>query len=97
MSSRPEVLRFLRDQVGDRRLSYETSLQVVQDRDDVDMLDILEALEMEFSIELPGEMLMDVDTLSDLCDLVIEAEREATEPPPPGDTMGGGAWQQPRG
>lgn len=77
MSSKQEVLRFLRDQTGDRKLSYDATMETLQDRDDIEMLEIIDGLETEFGIELPGEMLVDLDSVGDLCELVVEMQHES--------------------
>jgi acyl carrier protein len=80
MASKQEVLRSLREQTGDRKLTYDTRIEVLQDRDDLDMLEVRDGLETEFGIELADEMLVDLDTVGDLCELVVQAHAELGEP-----------------
>lgn len=72
--NRQEVLRFIREQAGDRKLTFDSSLETLDENEEVDLVSLIDSLETEFGIELPGEVLVELDTVGELCDMVLEAE-----------------------
>jgi acyl carrier protein len=77
MSSKQEVLRYLRESAGDMAISFDTTLRDVTAALDMDLEHLVDELEVEFGVELPDEVLPDVDTVADLAQTVVEAQRAA--------------------
>lgn len=76
MSPKQEALRVIRDQVGDRAVSFNTTITALSEEYETDMLDLVEALESEFGVELSEEFLVDVETVGELCQVVARAAKE---------------------
>lgn len=76
MNPKQEALRAIRDQVGDRTVSFNTTVTELSEDFDTDLLDLVEALESEFGVELSEELLVDVETMGELCQIVAEAAKE---------------------
>lgn len=76
MSPKQEALRVIRDQLGDRSVSFNTTLTQLSEEFDTDILDLVESLETEFNVELSEELLVEVDTIGELCQIVAKALRE---------------------
>lgn len=75
MSSKQEILRYLRDQAGDLAIGYDTDLEEITSAMETDMEHLVDDLEAEFGIELPDDVLPDVETVADLINAVRDALR----------------------
>lgn len=76
MSPKQEALKAIRDQIGDRSISFNTTVTALSEEYDTDMLDLVETLEQEFGVELSEELLVDVETVGELCAMVAKASKE---------------------
>jgi len=74
MNVRHEALRFIREQVGDRGIGYTTSLTALAEEYDTSMESLVETLEAEFGVELSEELLVDVETVGELCSLIARGD-----------------------
>ncbi|MBP2017536.1 hypothetical protein J2Z79_000919 [Symbiobacterium terraclitae] len=74
MNLRHEALRFIREQVGDGGIGYATSLTALEEEYDTSMESLVETLEAEFGVELSDELLVDVETVGELCNLIARAD-----------------------
>lgn len=66
----------IREQVGDRTLSFNTTITELSEEYDTDILDLVDALENEFGVELSEELLVEVETIGELCQVVARATRD---------------------
>ncbi|MGE5674785.1 MAG: phosphopantetheine-binding protein [Mycobacterium leprae] len=66
----------IRDTVGDRSIGFNTTLTELSEEYETDMLDLVDALENEFGVELSEELLVDVETIGELCSVVAQAAKE---------------------
>lgn len=76
MSPKQEALKVIRDQIGDRSITFNTTLTALSEEFDTDMLELVDSLENEFSVELSEELLVDVETVGELCQVVAHAAKE---------------------
>lgn len=76
MNLRQEALKSIRDQVGDRSISFNTTVTELSEEFDTDMLDLVDALESEFGVELSDELLVDVETVGELCQVLARASKD---------------------
>lgn len=74
MDLRHEALKLIREQVGDRTIGHSTTLTALAEEYETSMEALVEALESEFGVELSEELLIDVETVGELCSLVARAE-----------------------
>lgn len=70
MNLKQEALKVIRDQIGDRTVSYNTTLTALSEEYDTDMESLVDMLQNEFGVELSEELLVDVETVGELCGLV---------------------------
>ncbi|MDB4896380.1 MAG: hypothetical protein JWN15_2642 [Firmicutes bacterium] len=76
MSARQEALKAIRDQIGDRSISYNTTITALSEEYETDMLDLVDTLETEFGVELFEELLDEVETVGELCTVVAKATKD---------------------
>lgn len=76
MSSKHDALQRIRDSVGDRSITFNTTITVLSEAFDTEMLDLVDSLESEFGVELSEELLVDVETVGELCQVVSRATKE---------------------
>lgn len=76
MNPKQDALKAIREQVGDRSVSFNTTFTELAEEFDTDILDLVDALESEFGVELSDELLVDVETIGELCSLVAQSYRE---------------------
>jgi acyl carrier protein len=76
MNLKQEALKAIRDQVGDRAISFNTTVTELSEQYETDMLDLVDTLETEFGVELSDEYLVDVETIGELCQVVARASKE---------------------
>jgi acyl carrier protein len=76
MSSKQEALKVIRDQIGDRSIGYNTPITALSEEFETDMLDLVDSLESEFGVELYEELLDEVETVGELCQVVAKATRD---------------------
>jgi len=74
MDVRHEALKLIREQVGDNTIGSSTPLAALAETHETSMEALVEALEAEFGVELSEELLVDVETVGELCSLVARAE-----------------------
>ena len=79
MNPRQEALKAIRERVGDRSVSFNTTVTELSEAFDTDMLDLVDTLEEEFGVELSEELLVDVETVGELCQMVARATRDMEE------------------
>lgn len=65
-----EALKVIRDEIGDRSVTYNTTITELSEEYETDMESLVDKLEVEFGIELSEELLIDVETVGELCGLV---------------------------
>lgn len=70
MNVKQEALKVIRDQIGDRAVSYNTTITALSEEFDTDMESLVDTLENEFGVELSEELLVEVDTVGELCQLI---------------------------
>ncbi|MFZ5817269.1 MAG: phosphopantetheine-binding protein [Bacillota bacterium] len=73
MNMKQEALRVIRDQIGDRAVSYNTTMTALAEEFDTDMESLVDMLQNEFGVELSEELLVEVETVGELCQLVARA------------------------
>lgn len=76
MNAKQEALRAIRDQLGDRKVGFNTTVTELAEDFDTEMIDLVEMLENEFGVEFSEELLMDVETIGELCQMVAQMARE---------------------
>lgn len=76
MSPKQEALKAIRDQLGDKSIGFNTTLTAISEEFDTDVLALVEGLESEFGVELSEELLVDVETVGELCSMVARASKE---------------------
>lgn len=76
MSTKQEALKTIRDQIGDRSITFHTTITALSEEFDTDMVDLVDSLENEFGVELSEELLVDVETVGELCQMVARASKE---------------------
>lgn len=73
MNLKQEALKVIRDQIGDRSVGYNTTLTALSEEYDTDMETLVDTLETELGVELSEELLVEVETVGELCTLVARA------------------------
>lgn len=73
MNLKQEALKLIRDQIGDRSVGYNTTLTALSEEFETDMESLVDTLENEFGVELSEELLIEVETVGELCTLVARA------------------------
>lgn len=73
MNLKQEALKVIRDQIGDRSVGFNTTLTALSEEFDTDMESLVDSLENEFGVELSEELLIEVETVGELCTLVARA------------------------
>jgi acyl carrier protein len=76
MNTKQEALRLIREETGDRSITFHTTITALAEDFDTDMVDLVDSLENEFGVELSEELLVDVDTVGELCQMVARASRD---------------------
>lgn len=76
MTPKQEALKAIRDQVGDRAIGFNTTFTEISEGYDMEMLELVETLENEFGVELSEELLVDIETVGELCSMVAKAAKE---------------------
>lgn len=76
MNPKQEALKAIRDQLGDRAIGFNTTFTELAEEYETDMVDLVDTLENEFGVELSEELLVDVETVGELCSMVAKAARE---------------------
>ena len=79
MSPKQEALKVIRDQLGDKSISFNTTMTEISEEFDTDMLALVESLETEFGVELSEELLVEVETVGELCQVVARAAKESED------------------
>jgi acyl carrier protein len=70
MNLKQEALKVIRDQIGDRSVGFNTTLTALSEEYDTDMETLVDTLETELGVELSEELLVEVETVGELCTLV---------------------------
>ncbi|BDG61350.1 acyl carrier protein [Caldinitratiruptor microaerophilus] len=83
MHPKQEALRFIRELAG-RRVTYDTGLMEVAEEIPGGLEVLVERIQDEFGVELPEELVLEADTVGDLCRLVAHALTTAAETGPDG-------------
>lgn len=83
MQPKQEALRFIRELAG-RRVTYDTGLMEVAEQIPGGLEVLVERIQDEFGVELPEELVLEADTVGDLCRLVAHALTAAAEMGPDG-------------
>jgi acyl carrier protein len=76
MSPKQEALKVIREQLGDKSISFNTTMTEISEEFDTDILGLVEPLESEFGVELSEELLVDVETVGELCSMVAKTAKE---------------------
>ncbi len=76
MNPKQEALKVIREQVGDSSISYNTTITRLTEEHDTDILALAERLERELGIELSEELLVDVETVGELCQLASRGDED---------------------
>lgn len=79
MNVKQEALKTIRDQLGDRSIGFNTTFTELMEEFETDIVELVDMLENEFGVELSEELLVDVETLGELCTLVAKAEKDTDE------------------
>lgn len=74
MNPKQEALQVIRDQIGDRKVGYSTTLTEISEEYETSIEELVDALENEFGVELSEELLVDVETVGELCQLVTRSD-----------------------
>lgn len=73
MNLKQEALKVIRDQIGDRTVGYNTTLTAISEDFDTNVETLVDTLETEFGVELSEELLIEVETVGELCSLVARS------------------------
>ena len=76
MSSKQEALKVIREQLGDKSISFNTTITEISEEFDTDIEQLVETLESEFGVELSEELVVEVETIGELCNMVARASRD---------------------
>jgi acyl carrier protein len=76
MNAKQEALKTIREQLGDRSITFNTTITEITEEFDTDMVELVDRLESEFGVELSEELLIDVETIGELCQVVATATEE---------------------
>ncbi|HYG56626.1 MAG TPA: phosphopantetheine-binding protein [Symbiobacteriaceae bacterium] len=76
MSSKQEALKVIREQLGDKSIGFNTTITEVSEEFDTGIEQLVETLESEFGVELSEELVVEVDTIGELCAMVARASKE---------------------
>jgi acyl carrier protein len=79
MTPKQEALKLIRDQLGDKSVSFNTTITAVSEEFDTDIETLVETLESEFGVELSEELLVDVETVGELCTMVAKAAKQTED------------------
>jgi acyl carrier protein len=79
VSSKQEALSVIRNQLGDRSITFHTTITELTETFETDIVELVDTLENEFGVELSDELLIDVETVGELCQIVAKATRENGE------------------
>lgn len=74
MNLKYEALKVIREQVGDRGIGLTTTVAALTEKYETSIEQLVEALESEFGVELSEELVVDAETVGDLCALVARAD-----------------------
>jgi acyl carrier protein len=76
MSSKQDALKAIREQLGDKGITFTTTLTEIAEEYDTDVTILVDTLENEFGVELSEELVIDVETVGELCTMVAKASRD---------------------
>ena len=76
MNVKQEALKTIRDQLGDRSIGFNTTFTELMEEFETDIVELVDVLENEFGVELSEELLVEVETVGELCGLVAKSEKE---------------------
>jgi acyl carrier protein len=76
MSIKQEALAAIQEHLGDKSIKYTTTITALGEEFDTDLQTIVELLQPEFEVELDEDLLVDVETVGEVCNLVAKAAKE---------------------
>jgi acyl carrier protein len=76
MSSKQDALKAIREQLSDKGITFTTTLTEIAEEYDTDVTILVDTLENEFGVELSEELVIDVETVGELCTMVAKASRD---------------------
>jgi len=79
MNVKQEALKTIREQLGDRSISFNTTFTELMEEFETDIVELVDMLENEFGVELSEELLVDAETVGELCSLVAKAEKDTDD------------------
>jgi hypothetical protein len=79
MSIKQEALAAIQNHVDDKAIKYTTTITTLSEEYDTELTAIVEVLEDEFEVELDEEMVIEAETIGELCSAVVRATKLAAE------------------
>lgn len=76
MNAKQETLKVIRDELGDGSISFNTTITALSEEFETDIVDLVDSLESEFGVELSEELLVEIETVGELCSLVARGSKE---------------------
>jgi acyl carrier protein len=79
MSIKQEALAAIQNHLEDKAIKYTTTITALNEEFDTELQTIVEVLESEFEVELDEDLLMEVETIGELCSLVVKTTKGRKE------------------
>jgi acyl carrier protein len=79
MSIKQEALATIQNHLEDKAIKYTTTITALNEEFDTELQTIVEVLESEFEVELDEDLLMEVETIGELCSLVVKTTKGRKE------------------
>lgn len=75
MSIKQEALAAIQNHLDDKAIKYTTTITALSEEFDTELPNVVELLESEFEVELDEDLLMEIETVGELCSLVVKASK----------------------
>ncbi|HLO01758.1 MAG TPA: hypothetical protein VK191_01385 [Symbiobacteriaceae bacterium] len=75
MSIKQEALLAIQNHLDDKAVKYTTTITALNEEFDTELQTIVEVLESELEVELDEDLLMEIETIGELCSLVVKASK----------------------
>lgn len=75
MSIKQEALAAIQNHLDNKAIKYTTTITALSEEFDTELPNVVELLESEFEVELDEDLLMEIETVGELCSLVVKASK----------------------
>lgn len=75
MSIKQEALAAIQNHLDDKSIKFTTTITALNEEFDTELGSIVEVLESEFEVELDEDLLIETETIGELCSLVVKASK----------------------